>query len=54
MDITTENATIVHVVMCVLDWTNASSLRGPDGKQQDTRKNPHVIDAGFVPDIIHN
>jgi hypothetical protein len=54
MDITTENATIAHVVTSVLDWKNASSLLVPDGKQQDTRKNPHVIDAGFVLDIIHN
>jgi hypothetical protein len=52
--ITTENAIIDHVVMYVLDWKNASSLLGLDGKQQDTRKNPHVIDAGFVLDIIHN
>jgi hypothetical protein len=54
MDITTENAIIDHVVMYVLDWKNASGLLELDGKQQDTRKNPHAIDAGFVLDIIHN
>jgi hypothetical protein len=31
-----------------------SSLENQDGNQQDTRKNPHVIDAGFEQDLPVN
>jgi hypothetical protein len=29
-----------------------SNLENPDGKVQVTRKNPHVIDAGFEQDLL--
>jgi hypothetical protein len=31
--------------------TKASSPENRDGNQQDIRKNPHVIDAGFEQDL---
>jgi hypothetical protein len=54
MDITVKNCTIAAGVMCVLGRTKESSRHDLDGKWLAIRKNPHVIDAGFVLGITHS
>ena len=48
------NVTTVVDVTLVLDVAENKSPQLLGGKLQDTRKNPHVIDAGFGPTITVN
>jgi hypothetical protein len=54
MATTTINAIIAADAIPVFDETASKNLPYPSGKLQGTRKNPHVIDAGFRPDTTIN